>query len=381
MIDAHIVLLGAGRVGAAMVRDLAAEDAFRVTAVDASPAALEGLAAEGIDVAEADLSDRDEVWRVVGDADLVVGAVPGAMGLATLRAVIEAGRNVVDISFFPEDPFALDGLARERGVTALVDCGLAPGLSNLVLGHMEAKLDRVERFRCLVGGLPAQRIPPFEYKAPFSPADVIEEYVRPARFREDGQEVTRPALSDVETVAIPGVGTLEAFDTDGLRTLLRTSDVPWLVEKTLRYPGHADLMRGYRDGGLFDTEPVEVDGVLVSPRALTSRLLFERWRFAPGEPDLSVMRLEVDGSRDGNDVRRVFDLLDRHDAATDTSSMARTTGYTATAVARLVLAGFYDEPGIAAPEVLGRDPEAYAYLLERLAERGIRFTELDEPPG
>lgn len=373
MSKTSVVVLGCGRVGSAIVRDLDADDDFRVTAVDASAASLDRLQDTDAERVSANLREPDEIFRVIGDADLVVGAVPGAMGHATLRAVIEAGRNVVDISFFPEDPFTLDTLARERDVVALVDCGLAPGLSNLLLGRMEAELDRVDRFRCLVGGLPLERRLPFQYKAPFSPADVIEEYTRPARLREGGSDVERPALSEVELVDLPGMGTLEAFNTDGLRTVLRTSDVPWMVEKTMRYPGHADLMRAFRETGLFDTQPLEMDGGTVAPRELTSRLLFEHWRFDEGEPDVSVMRVEVDGELDGQATHRVFDLLDHYDAATGISSMARTTGYTCTAGVRLVAKGLYSEPGITPPEILGRDADNFAFLMDRLAERDIVF--------
>ncbi len=375
MSKTSVVVLGCGRVGSAIVRDLVADDDFRVTAVDASAATLDRLEDTHAERVAADLSDKDEIFRVIGDADLVVGAVPGSMGHATLRAVIEAGRDVVDISFFPEDPFTLDALAKERGAVALVDCGLAPGLSNLLLGRMEAELDRVDRFRCLVGGLPLERRRPFEYKAPFSPADVIEEYTRPARLREAGQNVERPALSEVELVDLPGIGTLEAFNTDGLRTVLRTSEVPWMVEKTMRYPGHADLMRAFRDAGLFGTDAMEVGGTSIAPRDLASKLLFEHWTFEDGEPDVSVMRVEVHGERDGEPAHRVFDLLDHYDPATGTSSMARTTGYTCTATVRLVAAGLYRRPGIAAPEVLGRDADAFGFLMDRLAERNITFRE------
>jgi len=377
MSKTSVVVLGCGRVGSAIVRDLDADDDFDVSAVDASAANLDRLRDTGAQRTEADLSDPDEIFRVTGDADLVVGAVPGAMGHATLRTVIEAGRDVVDISFFAQDPFTLDALARERGVVALVDCGLAPGLSNLFLGRMEEELDRVDRFRCLVGGLPLERRMPFQYKAPFSPADVIEEYTRPARLREAGVDVERPALSEVELVDLPGIGTLEAFNTDGLRTLLRTSEVPWMVEKTMRYPGHADLMRAFRDTGLFGTEPVTTDHGTAVPRALTSRLLFQHWAFENGEPDVSIMRIEVDGDLDGRPVHRVFDLLDRYDPATGTSSMARTTGYTCTATVRLVAAGLYHEPGVAALEVLGRNADAFDFLMDRLNERDIVFRERD----
>lgn len=369
-----IVVLGGGRVGSAMARDLARDPQFEVTVVDASAEALRRLGESGLRTERADLADPAAVGRAVREHDLVVGAVPGFMGFATLKAVLEADKDVVDISFFDEDPFLLDELARERGRIAIVDCGVAPGCSNLVLGRMAAELDRIDSFTCFVGGLPAVRTWPFEFKAVFSPIDVIEEYTRPARFKRFGEMVTLPALSEVEPVDVPGVGTLEAFNTDGLRTLLRM-DIPSMVEKTLRYPGHADKMRMLRETGFFGTEPLEVGGQRVRPLDLTAKLLFSSWQLAAGEEDVTVMRIVVEGVKAGRRSRHTWSLLDRFDRGTGTTSMARTTGYTCTAAVRLVAAGLYDRKGISPPEHVGRDAEAYAFVMRCLAERGVVFQE------
>jgi saccharopine dehydrogenase-like NADP-dependent oxidoreductase len=373
-----VVVLGGGRVGAAIARDLARGGEFEVTVVDASEAALASLAAGGLAVLRADLTAAGEVRRVVAGQDLVVGAVPGHMGFATLREVLSCGRPVVDISFFPEDPFELDALARERGVPALVDFGIAPGCSNLVLGRMVSELAPVERFLCLVGGLPAVRRWPWEYKAGFSPADVLEEYTRPARFVEGGRLVTAPALSDPELVDFPGVGTLEAFNTDGLRTLISTVEVPYMVEKTLRYPGHIEKIRVLRESGFLSPEPIAVAGQRVRPLDLASRLLFPLWKLEEGEEDLTVMRVVVTGTDGARKVRRTFELLDRLDRASGTSSMARTTGYTCTAGVRLLARGSYAGPGIAPPEFVGREASCYAFVMRELAGRGVVFRESTE---
>ena len=374
-----IVVLGGGRVGGAMARDLARDPQFEVTVVDASEGALSRLAESGLKTGRADLGDPEAVRRAVRDHDLVVGAVPGFMGFNTLKAVLEADKDVVDISFFDEDPFLLDELARERGRIAIMDCGVAPGCSNLVLGRMAAELDRVDNFTCMVGGLPAVRSWPFEFKAVFSPIDVIEEYIRPARFKRFGEMVTLPALTDVEPVDFPGVGTLEAFNTDGLRSLLRTMDVPSMVEKTLRYPGHADKMRMLRETGFFGTEPMEAGGARVRPLDVTAKLLFSSWQLGPGEEDFTVMRIVVEGEKDGRRARYAWDLLDRFDRETNTTSMARTTGYTCTAAVRMVAAGLYDRRGISPPEFVGRDAGAYAFIISELAARGITFKETVTP--
>ncbi len=372
---ASVIVLGAGRVGAAMVRDLAADGALKVSVADADPAALralkERLPEGAIRTLPVDLSDAGSLGRVLDGHDLVVGAVPGPMGFETLRRVLEAGVDVVDISFFEEDAFELHDLARRRGRVALVDAGVAPGLSNLILGHWESRLRTVHRFECLVGGIPAEPSPPWEYKAPFSPIDVIAEYTRPARLRRGGEERTLPALSEVETVDMPGVGPLEAFNTDGLRTLLRTSRAPELVEKTMRWPGHADRVRILRDSGFFSERPVSVGDAEVTPLELSARLLVDAWRYGPGEPDLTTMRVVVEGEDDEGGVRHTYRLLDRYDADTDVSSMARTTGYTCTALARFVLADRYREPGISPPEVVGEVDGALDHVIGYLRERGV----------
>jgi lysine 6-dehydrogenase len=371
----RVVVLGAGRVGGAIVRDLAPE--FEVTVVDRAEESLAALAdLTGVSRVQADLADPAAVRRAVAAADLVVGAVPGDMGYGTVKAVLEAGRDIVDISFFPEDPFGLDALARER--VAVVDCGVAPGCDNIILGWLSTRLKRVESFACFVGGLPAVRTWPWEYKAPFSPIDVIAEYTRPARYRRRGELVTMPALSEAEPMDFPGVGTLEAFNTDGLRSLLTTTDVPEMVEKTLRYPGHIEKIRILRESGLFSTKPVKVGEVSVRPLDVTARLLFPAWQLAEGEEDLTVMRVVVEGRDAEGTVRRTFDLLDRYDHATATTSMARTTGYTCTAGVRLVARRLYARKGISPPEFVGREPGCYEFVMAELAARGIVFRETAE---
>ncbi|MEW6336759.1 MAG: saccharopine dehydrogenase family protein [Acidobacteriota bacterium] len=374
----RVMVLGAGRVGGAMVRDLAGE--FDVAVADLSEASLAALAdVTGVRRVRADLADPTEVRRVVADADIVVGAVPGDMGYATVRAVLEAGRDIVDISFFPEDCFGLDGLARERGRTALVDFGVAPGCDNLILGHLTERMERVERFVCLVGGLPAVRVWPWEYKAGFSPIDVIAEYTRPARYRRAGTVVTMPALSEPELIDVPGVGTLEAFNTDGLRSLLATCDAPEMVEKTLRYPGHIEKVRVLREMGLFSPEAIDAGGVRVRPIDVAARLLFPAWQLAPGEEDLTVLRVTVEGVEGGRRACRTYDMLDRYDRATGITSMARTTGYTCTAGVRLLAARRFRRPGVAPPELVGREAGCWEFVREQLAARGIVFRESVEP--
>jgi lysine 6-dehydrogenase len=371
----NITILGAGRVGSAMALDLAKDGEFQVTAADRSEAALARLAGRGLATRRCDLADPAQVRDAVAGADLVVGAAPGFLGYRTVQAVLEAGKPVVDISFFPEDPFRLDALARDQGLTAIVDAGIAPGCHNIILGDLDRQMERVTRYECLVGGLPVERTWPYEYKAGFSPVDVLEEYTRPARYVAHGEVVVRPALSELELVDFPGLGTLEAFNTDGLRTLLDTVQAPFKLEKTLRYPGHVEKMRMLRESGFLGTEPVRAGGVEVVPIELAAALLFPMWQMNEGDEDFTVMRVTVEGIQDGRPRRQVFNLLDRYDRATGTTSMARTTGYTCTAVVRLVASGRYRKAGIAPPEYLGREPGAWTFVRAELAKRGVVFTE------
>ena len=372
----HVVVLGAGRVGGAMALDLASE--FRVTVADRSEAALARMAARGLAVRSADLAASEGVKAAVADADLVVGAVPGFMGFATAQAVLEAGKALVDISFFNEDCFRLDALAQAQGVTAIVDCGIAPGCHNIILGDLARQWDKVTSFECLVGGLPVVRSWPYEYQAGFSPIDVIEEYTRPSRYVKDGRIVTFPALSEPELIEFDGLGTLESFNTDGLRSILHTyPEIPNMKEKTLRYPGHIEKMRMLRESGFFGKDPIQVGGVSVSPLDLTTALLFPLWQMHEGDEDFTVMRVTVAGEAGGQPVRKVFSLLDRYDRTTGTTSMARTTGYTCTAAVRLLASGGFTRKGISPPEFLGQEPGAWDFIRADMAKHNVIFTETD----
>ncbi|MCJ7734119.1 MAG: saccharopine dehydrogenase NADP-binding domain-containing protein [Anaerolineales bacterium] len=371
-----IVVFGAGLVGSAIVKDLAVENEFDVTVVDLNTAALDTLKTiQGVSTKQADLSEGKVIPLLLKDADLAICAVPGFLGFQTLREIISAGKDVVDISFFNEDPFELDKLAKENDVTAIVDCGVAPGLCNIIAGYVTEKLDDPQYYHCYVGGLPEIREWPFEYKAVFSPADVLEEYTRPARMVENGQDVIYPALSGIELIDFPEAGTLEAFNTDGLRTLRHTLSIPTMREKTLRYPGHANLMRTFRESGFFSPNPVSVDGQQVKPLSLTSRLFFDQWQMHEGERDLTVMQVVLKGKVGEENIVYQYDLVDHFDEKTGITSMARTTGYTCTIVARQLLKGLIPLKGIAAPEYLGQIQGLFGDLLSEYQKRNIHLQE------
>jgi saccharopine dehydrogenase-like NADP-dependent oxidoreductase len=367
-----IVVLGCGAVGRHMAIDLCKNPDCEVISVDINREGLEHLAREHpIQIRVEDLSTEKGVTRAVEDADIVIGSVPDSIGYTMLERVIRAGKNIVDISYFPEDPFGLDDLAKAKGVTTVVDCGVAPGMANIILGDHMRKM-KVSRYECYVGGIPKSKNAPLEYKSPFSVLEVLEEYAESGSMVEDGKVVVRPMISETMTIDLPKVGTLACLNSDGLRTLIRTTGIPDMFEKTLRYPGHVDLMRIFKDSGFLNMTPIQVEGASVRPIAVTTSLLSPLWRYEKGEADLTVMRLVISGVEDGKPATYTYDMYDEYDPATGTPSMARTTGYTCTAVTRMVLDGGYSQKGISPPEFVGRVDGCWESVERYLEERGVR---------
>ncbi len=368
-----IIILGAGLVGRPIALDLAADSNFQVTVADIDRKKLQQLGKNGLRRVKVDLSESSELRPLLADYDMVVNAVPGFMGFKSLRNCIEAGKDVVDIAFYPEDVFGLSELAKVNGVRVIADMGVAPGMSNLLAGAAAAKLDKVKNVDIFVGGLPKVRTLPWEYKAVFSPTDVIEEYTRPARLVENHKIVTRPALTEIELLEFEKVGTLEAFNSDGLRSLMFTIDAENMREKTLRYPGYAEKIKLLAANGFFSSKKVEIDGQKVSPLSLTSKLLFDQWKLQEHEPDFTVMRIIVEGTSKGKFMRHTYDLYDEYHPCTGIHSMARTTGYAATMAVRLLAEGLYNEPGITVPEFLGKDTRIVRFMLKGLKKRGVVY--------
>jgi len=368
-----IAVLGAGMIGSAIALDLAKDHA--VTSFDLDATNLETVKSTdaSIQTVAADLFQFHEYTRWLNVFDIVVTAVPGFMGYRTLEAVINAGKDVVDISFFPEDALQLDKLAKQKNVTAITDCGVAPGVSNFIVGRYNEEM-KITSFECYVGGLPANPQPPFFYKAPFSPVDVIQEYIRPARLVENGTVVTKPALSDREIMFFDGVGELEAFNTDGLRSLVFTmTTIPDMKEKTLRYPGHVDLIIAMKQAGFFDTTPLRMEEKDIIPLEFTSKLLVNQWKPEPEEEEFTVMKVIVKGKEKTIE----YDLLDLYDPATKTSSMARTTGYTCTAAVNLIAKKLFNSEGVFPPELVGKDKACFDFVMNYLRERNVMWKKIE----
>jgi saccharopine dehydrogenase-like NADP-dependent oxidoreductase len=370
----NVIVLGAGMVGSAIAIDMAKN--HKVTITDVNIQVLERVQQKCnvLQTLQLDVTHVTELKETIRKHDLVICAVPGFLGFKTLKNIIEAEMNVIDISFFSENSLELDQLAKAKNVTAIVDCGVAPGMDNILLGYHNESM-KLTDFECLVGGLPKHKKWPFCYKAPFSPIDVIEEYTRPARYVENGVEVVRDALTDCDYVEFDNLGTLESFNSDGLRSIIYTMPhIPNMKEKTLRYPGHVEYVRVLKESGFFAEEKIEVGGQFVSPLEFTSKILFNEWKLGEEEEELTVMRITLKGENaDGKIEQIVYNLHDEYCKRTNTSSMARTTGYTAAAAANMFLKGLFSEKGVFPPELVGRHESCFNYFIQYLEERNIFY--------
>ena len=359
-------------VGRAMAIDLSKK--HQVTSIDIDKDALDLLPDKPtIRTSILDVTDKSLLALAVKDFDLVISAVPGCLGLQTMIQVINQKKDLVDISFLPDDVLYLDALAKEKKVTVVMDCGVAPGMPNYIVGYHNEKM-KIDEVEYMVGGLPKVRTLPFEYKAPFSPCDVIEEYTRPARYIQNGNLVVKPALSDPEYVHFESIGTLESFNTDGLRSLIYTmKQIPFMKEKTLRYPGHIQFIRSLKDAGFFNKEPLVTNGTRIIPFEFTSKVLFNAWKLGTEEQEFTVMRIILKGKENGVNKEIVYNLYDEFDTTENISSMARTTGFTATGTAEMILNRVFAEKGVFPPELVGCHPECFEYIFSYLHKRNINY--------
>jgi len=370
----QIIVLGAGMVGSAMAIDLS--EIHEVTVTDFNQNALDKVKnrCQALKTSVLDVTDRNKLEKIITPFDLVICAVPGFLGFQTLKTIIETKKNVIDISFFPENSLELDNLAKKNGVTAIVDCGVAPGMDNFILGYYNEKL-KLTDFECLVGGLPKIKKWPFSYKAPFSPIDVIEEYTRPARYVENGHIVVKEPLTDCEFMEFNNVGTLEAFNSDGLRSIIYTMPhIPNMKEKTLRYPEHVEYIKVLKESGFFSQNKISVNNTMISPLEFTSKVLFDEWKLGDEEEEITVMRVTVKGENKNGKIEKItYNLFDEYCKETKISSMARCTGYTATGTANMFLDGLFEEKGVFPPELVGKHESCFNYIINYLKDRNVIY--------
>jgi saccharopine dehydrogenase-like NADP-dependent oxidoreductase len=381
-----VIVLGNGLVGSVIALDLALDEGYEVVVCDLNQESLRetghksgGRIAVRSDV---DFSSPGAITEAVKGFDLCIGAVPGFLGYNMLGAVIRAGVNISDISFMPEDYREWDADAKRAGVVAYEDIGVAPGATSVLINYACGMLDTVEDVVYYVGGLPTDPEPPFNYKVVFSADDVIEEYVRPARYKKDGAILTAPALSHCEEIDfdIPGLKLpkMEGFFTDGSRTLLDTIPSPNVIEYTLRYPGTARDLELLRSIGLFDNEPVKIKGQDVVPRDVFGHFAYPIMKLGSRENEFTFFHIKVTGVKDGRRIRRTFSLYDERDMKTGYPSMSRTTGFSCAIAGRMIAEGVLSDAGVNPPENIGKSKVATERFVQELKKRGVTILQREE---
>jgi saccharopine dehydrogenase-like NADP-dependent oxidoreductase len=376
----RVVVIGCGRMGSAAAKDLAkgmGDVEVFVADKDADKAkeTARKIGKSNVKWFQLDASNRSELINALKGFDVVLGFLPPKFGFSLIEACIKAGKNLVDVSYMPENPLVLHDKAVEADVTIVPSCGLAPGISNILVGHAITELDKTNKVHIMVGGLPETPIPPLGYVITWSPESLIDEYTCKARIIKGGKIAEVEALEGLEEVEFPEIGKLEAFYTDGLRTLLYTvKGVEEMWEKTLRYPGHVEKVRLLRDLGFFSDEEVSVEGHRIQPRKLTAKL-FEKTLVKPNVRDLVVLKIDVFGLKGGKEMRYTYKLVDFYDEKNGVTAMARTTAYTASIVAALILTGKVHLKGVAPPEMLGMEDRIYKRIMAELNSRGVKITE------
>ncbi len=388
----RMLVLGAGLQGAACALDLLQNpdvDVVRLADLNVSrlpaflapytdPQTLAGTAPRLLPT-PLDAKDTEAVRALMRQSDAVMSALPYYLNGPLARHAIECGAHFCDLGGNTQIVFeqkAMDGEAKAADVSVIPDCGLAPGMVNILAQHgidlLEADGARVTSVRIYVGGLPQQPEPPLNYQIVYSLEGVLDYYTTQSSIVRDGAQQPVTALSEIEAVDFgEGLGTLEAFHTaGGLSTMGHryTGRIPTMEYKTLRYPGHAQIMEAIRDLGFFGLEPVEVKGQRVVPRDVALAVMGPRLTKPHGR-DLVALRVVVEGDVGGSTVSRGWELIDRYDAERGVSAMMRTTGYSLSITGQLQAARVIPS-GVCTPDEC---VPAERYVAE-LARRGIAIT-------
>lgn len=378
----RMLVLGAGLQGTACAYDLLERTSHDVILADIDvervPSFLQKHVGERLTLLELNAEDRSAVREAMEGVAATMSAFPYYYNLGMAVAAIDAGSHFCDLGGNTEivlDQKKLHDRAVEAGLSIIPDCGLAPGMVNILAAKGIRALDRPREVYLKVGGLPQKPTPPLNYQIVYSLEGVIDYYTSLSWILRDGKPLQVEALSEIETADFPGVGVLEAFHTAGGLSLMAqkyAGQIERMEYKTLRYPGHAEIMRTIRELGLLSTEPVEVHGVQVAPRDLFISVVGPKLRRNPREsPDVVVLRVEVKGERGADEVTLGWDVVDRFDPATGITAMMRTTGFSL-AITGLLQAEGHITPGAWTPD---EAIDADEYIAE-LGKRGIEVREI-----
>jgi saccharopine dehydrogenase-like NADP-dependent oxidoreductase len=367
----RIAVIGLGRIGLRLAWELK-DLGYEVVGVDASSSAADRAERLlGVEVRVADVTTIDGLKASVRDVDLAAVALPGSVGHKALLGLVTLGVDTVDVSFSPEDPYGtIDHLARKKGVIVVVDAGVAPGLSNMLVGMLVREMN-ARKARILVGGVSADPNAPLGLSATWSIEDLLDEYLRKARYIRNGQVESVDPLSKVIPVKIPGVGEMEAIPTDGLRTMLRNlSGLDMLVEYTLRWPGHSRVIKELLHINMLDESPITVGGCPVAPRRLLAKLLESR---LTGYRDMVILITEAWS----DDEWAGFRVIVEHSG--EWTAMSIATASFQAAVADLLAKGKLEGPGVVAPEELALTSNLAEDVLNHVTRRGVKLEKLEQP--
>ncbi|HVM94057.1 MAG TPA: saccharopine dehydrogenase C-terminal domain-containing protein [Terriglobales bacterium] len=389
-----LLVLGSGMMGSAAAYDMASQSSVEsITLADSDLKRAREVAArvnhitgtKKVRAVSVDASREKEAARLMKGHDGALSAVPYFLNLGLAEAAVEARCHFADLggnNTVVRKELALAKKAEKKGIALAPDCGLSPGMASILGGELVRRLNgHADALKIYVGGLPEKPVPPFHYQLVFSVEGLINEYVEPARILRKGKLTTIEPLTEPEPFTMDGFAPLVAFHTSGgTSTLPETFEgkVGECFEKTLRYPGHFDLLCELKELGLFSSEKMRVNGTEVAPRALMSRI-FEG-KFASKGPDVSLMRIEAHESIKAPGVRGLlggklkgrvasFTMVDNYDGKTDMSAMMRTTAFPASIVLQMMCSGAIEKRGAVLQE---RDVPADAFLAE-VARRGIKI--------
>ncbi|MBC7563051.1 MAG: saccharopine dehydrogenase NADP-binding domain-containing protein [Gemmatimonadaceae bacterium] len=374
----RFLVLGRGAQGSACAFDLLRSDGVsqvRLADLDVSslPSFLPTDDPRLVPVA-LDVRNREMMLAEMGQVDAVLSAIPYYFNGELAALAVQSGVHFADLGGNTEIVFQqkeLDTAAKLKNVTVIPDTGLAPGMINVLAEHGIRAMDSVESVKLFVGGLPQHPEPPLNYQIVYSIEGVLDYYSTLSWVLRDGIRTQVTALSELEPVQFDEpIGALEAFHTaGGLSTMAWRYEgtIPLMEYKTLRYPGHAQLMSAMRDLGLFDSTPIDVKGVQVVPRDLFIAQVGPKLR-RPGGQDLVALRVIVTGMKNGHACTREYDLLDYYDAEHDITAMMRVTGYTLSITGQLMASGALPSGVYTPDEVFPGD----RYIAE-LAKRNINI--------
>lgn len=312
-----------------------------------------------------DVRSTDSLRKALTNMDLVINAVPGNYGYEAVTNIVKEGFDVIDVSFFPEDPTPIDAIAKQKGVTAIVDVGIAPGLSNMLTSAGKAMLGGITELKIYVGGVTEFFNPPFGVVAGFNTLDLVDEYRRPARYLVNGVvKSLNPLSAEIGTMNVDGVGELEYFQTDGLRSLLKSyPDLEFAGEYTLRWPGHVKFMRGLNDIGLLSH--TKLKNGAYADESLAHSIANARSNLR----DKLVLVVEVFNK----DKEVKFSQIVNPEGPF--TAMAKSTGGFLSFTTIEFIEGKVKEKGLLYPENLGADPSISVSILERFAKEGMPVTE------